>query len=868
MHALWSRAAQAQSSCRCRGCLHTATTITRRCATAVSRRRVTPADLFTACYTTILGTAAVVDAHAKEARKNDLDEKLDRARAALGSLAVQDAPNQDEAATRESSNGCSDSTGIPIGASEKEVGSSLTSTHQLLDELARSAARVYRSGTRSSFQHQNDWAAIEAAILAEEQDFGIELRHPSTPAQLAKTTQTIENLVRQLLWRCRVANDQRPQSTAEAQKERNLLEEVEKLRNGPHYPSYDNPRSNPAEAAEARALLNDSFRRIFNQAAGAEEAVGKICHNLLVSRAPPNIHNYNALLAGFNRIQRPDLAQAVVDSYFDDIKWPATQQTIVCLLNHAVAANDIEQFRNVVRRMRGVAEDGLHIRIASKEAIYSVEGRLWAEANCASRKSAWVERATRGNEVFESLIRGWLHFGQVRTASMSFVASLRGGLFVSVDTIQDLLSRCLSSLDQQSARNLLKGLVKNFENFEALLKTIHSSSPGPLCRSVSEMFYSLFDLSGLAHTPIVGGVKKSLRAILRKFRSLRIATQAGIELTEVNDVSRETMSSLATGDRYSKRLSRALATLAENSYDSPTTAMPAKAISGIPEMAALLKRFQSLEEKTLRIEAHAKVSIIYALTRIHYEGRSRLPPVDWPNRRRDERYPAVFHALQGINMKDLLSEDMLSAKMNWRCQFLRRQLLLGLPDQKLAKQLEDFACWQNIEFGTLISLYQDGPNTARRIQAQQEEASPDVIDVEGRLEDIEDATRAMLFSFVKGLDQRNLRKMYPNWYQMPLSKIYEYHHQSIDELGTWLRELETSGIPLPKDWVTKEELKTPKKKAFAVKMFRERKKRRDKLRKENQILGLSHKTPNEKTEQQLELLPREQLRFQAAIAQA
>ncbi|KAK8861992.1 hypothetical protein PGQ11_008227 [Apiospora arundinis] len=785
MHALWSRAAQAQSSCRCRGCLHTATTITRRSTTAASRRRVTAADIFTACYTTILGTAAVVDAHRKEARKKDLDEKLDRARAALSTLAIQEPPSRDEAPSRESSSNCPGSPETPIEASEGEAGSSSTSTASLLEELARLAADTYQSSTRSWLQHQVDWAAIEAAISAEEQDQDIEIRHPSTQVQLEKTTNAIETLVRQLVFRCRVPKDQTAaQSTqlAEGQKKERILEKVEKLRNGPHYPSYDNPRSDPEGAAEARALLNDSFRRIFNQVADVKEVVGKICHNLLVSRAPPNIHNYNALIAGFNRIQRPDLAQAVVDSYFADTKWPATQQTIVCLLNHAVATNDIEQFRHVVRRMRGVAEDGLHFRIINKKAIFNPHGLLWAEANCASRKHAWVERAKRGNCVFDNLIQGWLHFGKVGTASMSFVACLREGCFVSVDTIKELLSQCLSHLDQQSARRLLKGLAKNFEHFEVLMKTISSTSPPPMARSIAVMFYSLFDLSGLPYTPVVGGVTKSLRTVLLKFRSLYIVTKAKIELEEIGNASREVLRSLGTGKHYSVRVSSALALLGEKPQGIMTEAMPAKDVGLIPGLAALLKRFQALEEKTLRIEAHAKVSVIYALSGVHLDPRSYLPPVEWQNRRRNERYPAVFHALQSINLK-----DVSPGRNN-----LRRQLLLGLPDQKLAKQLIDLACWQNIEFGTLMSLYQGGPNTSKRLRIRQEEGSPRIAEVKRRLEDAEDATRALLFSFLKWRAQRDFRRVYPNWYDMPIAKLYEYHHQNINCLGTSLVELKAS----------------------------------------------------------------------------
>ncbi|KAK8086557.1 hypothetical protein PG994_001531 [Apiospora phragmitis] len=597
--------------------------ITRRATTAASRRRVTAADIFTACYTTILGTAAVLDAHRKGNRQKDLDEKLDKARAALSNLAIQEAPDRNEAPARESSSDHPASSETPIGTSQWGNGMLSTSTTALLSELGNLAASTYRSTARSWRQHQVDWAAVEAAILLEEQDPGLEIQEPNSEAHMGRTTHTIETLIRA----------------------------------GPYHPSYVNPRSDPEWASEERVLLSDSFRSAFNKAGDVTEVVGKICHNLLVSSPPPNIHNYNVLIAGFNRIQRPDLAQPVVDSYLADTRWPATQQTIVCLLNHAVATNDIEQFRNVVRRMRGVAEDGLHFRIVSKNAIVNSEGLLWAETNCASRKHAWVERAKRGNDVFDTLIRG-----------------------------------------------LLKGLAKNFENFKALVELIYTNSPTEMARSIFEMFYSLFDLSGLPYTRIAGGVKKSLRMILRKFKSLQIVTRAQIELDGIEDASSEVMGSLGTGSPYNQRVSRALETLAEKPHDSQTDIMPAEGLGGILGLAALARRCQSLEEKTLRIEAHAKVSIIYAITGVHCDTRSRLPPVDWQHRQRHERYPAVFHAVRSISTKDLLP-----GKNN-----LRRQFLRGLPNRKLAKQFKDLAWWQNLEFGTLMSLYQDGPNASKR----------------------------------------------------------------------------------------------------------------------------------------------------------
>ncbi|KAL1879401.1 hypothetical protein VTK73DRAFT_7038 [Phialemonium thermophilum] len=88
MHSIWSRAAQAQGTHR-RVCLQTANVLTRGATTGAARRKLAASDVFTACYTSIMATAAVLDAKYKDARRKELDEKIDEARAGLEELRKQ-----------------------------------------------------------------------------------------------------------------------------------------------------------------------------------------------------------------------------------------------------------------------------------------------------------------------------------------------------------------------------------------------------------------------------------------------------------------------------------------------------------------------------------------------------------------------------------------------------------------------------------------------------------------------------------------------------------------------------------------------------------------------------------------------------------
>ncbi|KAI0136969.1 hypothetical protein BJ170DRAFT_677830 [Xylariales sp. AK1849] len=767
MQTLWSRAAQAQSSCRCRVCHHSANALVRRSTTTASRRKVTASDIFTACYTTILGTAAVLDAKRKNARRKELDAKLENARASLSSFAVQDAPSLPEDRGQETWATSADEARNHKGAMKM---TETIDTAALLDELGQLATTTYVSRPRSSWlQSQIDWVHVEAAITAEEGNPDIFLRHPKNDQQMEKTTRMVEALVQQLLWQSQNhpgAPSHGVNGPTESFKDDRVLEEVEELNRS--YPSYESHHADPMAATEARSLLSETFRRIFNKASSAKDAVGKICYNLLQSSAAPNIHNYNTLIAGFNRIQRPDLAQIVVDSYLDNVRWPATQQTMVCLLNHARGINNLEHFREIVARMRGTAGDGLHFRIFHRDAIYDEPGLRWAHKYAANRKHAYVERAPRGNEVFDSLIRGWLHFGKVDTAGMCFVACLRNGRLITIDTIYQLLTKCLATLNQQTARAMLDGLAKNFEKFERLTEYILAQSSTQTARKITDMFFALFDLCALPYKPMAGTVRKALSDVVEVFRNHHIVTQARLEVQEIAESSYSIIEQIGSSKPLTSKLDRALDLLSSIETNRLWDFKVDRGFRSLVAMAALVKRYQSLEERTKRIDVHVKVLIIKHVTGHDLDVAARLPPVDWQNRQWDEKCPASFYALQSID----LGLGPLTTNG------LKAQLLAGLPDQDLAKKFEAFAAWGNLSFPSLISFYD--PRQRQFVRNPRKLASLSLQKnryVEEKALNIEETTKAILFCQLSGKKQKRLREFYRDWRGMPLTKLVEYNNQ-------------------------------------------------------------------------------------------
>ncbi|KAJ8107646.1 hypothetical protein ONZ43_g6671 [Nemania bipapillata] len=169
MQTLWSRAVQAQSSCRCRICLTPTNALIRRSASAAPlRRKVTVADIFTACYTTILGTAALIDARRKNERRQALDGELDRARASLKQLGVQEPWSSRGGENGDLDGGTLAPRKLPTWRERPPDNKEIVS---LLEELKSTHNLTSRPfAHRLWIQDQIDWADIEAAIVLEEED--------------------------------------------------------------------------------------------------------------------------------------------------------------------------------------------------------------------------------------------------------------------------------------------------------------------------------------------------------------------------------------------------------------------------------------------------------------------------------------------------------------------------------------------------------------------------------------------------------------------------------------------------------------------------------------------------------------------------
>ncbi|KAI1480590.1 hypothetical protein F4774DRAFT_76558 [Daldinia eschscholtzii] len=766
MHSLFSRAVQAQSSCRCRLCLHSGHSIVRRSTNIAPRRKVTVADIFTACYTTILGTATVIDARRKEVRKKELDEKLEKARAALGSSSAQNTSSQPGG---EVDNPDSDSATASRTCSDGLRRRNHPLTSGLLQELGVLCEITRRPVSRPSWiQTQIEWAQVESAIVAEELDPENVLREPKSDQQLRRTTATVVELVNQLIDRSRTYKSTRSQDV-ETSVDEAVYKELKDMLLTFNYPSYNQPNEDPNEAARTRFLLGESIRRIFNHAADAKEVVAKICFNILTVGVPPSIHTYNTMIAGFNRIQRPDLAQTVIDSYIHRTTWPATEQTAVCLLDHYRGVNQEDGIRDIIQRMRGVRGDGLHFRIIDKKAIYTRDWLAWAIENCASRKYAYVERMRRTDAVFTSIIKGWLYCGELGNASMAFVTCIRYGGTIAIQTLQELFTACLSTVNYSAARRLAGGLAKNIRSFATWIDCIIRQESIDTSRRLIMSLSNLVDLCRLpfSFTP----VSKPYDQALQVLKSLINLTRFELEIEEAANLCMATLEEITSSGPLISRLDKALATLELTQQSRQKAARSLAHFGRLAELFSIERRCRDLETRIKNTTALTKATILKIKTGYELDPSAILTSKQessiWYQREyflwyQRNRHDSLVNALQNIQISwgPMTKDD------------IRSQLLRRLPDPVLSRRLGESGHPENLAIRALTSFY--ASNITHTNGLEDAIYGAPISQLEQELADIENTIRAILFAHLSGDTQRKLRFQYPNFYKMPFKKLYKY----------------------------------------------------------------------------------------------
>jgi len=478
MQVLWSRA-QARAACRCGSCLHAA--IARRTTTAAGRRRLKVSDLFTACYSTILATAALADAKVKEDRRKEWDRVIAEAKAGIPISdpdcveGTQSQPTSHSWVPTSSSDGWSQAQG---GLSKTTWGrngwavppqaqtTSLESKLRLLDSKLREASVSSESIAEQEVaecasaepESGNEWAE-------ELDDAELPPREPKKELHLRKMEEMVAKLVDRLLSHTNIMSVESSSATGQIdirEQMNDMVQRIETLRMGfTRLPTYCWDDADSVQ--EQRAALHRSLTTLSDRSTPSKPSIdlmlAKICYNLLICTAPPSISTYNTLLRAFNRLRQPHLNEIVIDSYFYESKLKLTESTGRLILDHYRVKADANGFNTMVKRMGG-HDKSMRIKRRHTNDLWRKSVKIWATTNKVILREAHLyQKMPRGAVIFDSLICGSLEMQSVRSAIRHVRAAFKEGCEVTAETLCKVIKGCLVEFDRLAGISLLRAIL-------------------------------------------------------------------------------------------------------------------------------------------------------------------------------------------------------------------------------------------------------------------------------------------------------------------------------------------------------------------------------------------------------------------------
>ncbi|CAI6251793.1 unnamed protein product [Periconia digitata] len=128
---------------------------------------------------------------------------------------------------------------------------------------------------------------------------------------------------------------------------------------GPGIPSYHQDRD--GDFYEITMQMNAAIRKLFDEIPRGNDKyyenqlslmLARVCHNLLISSAAPDLQTFNILLTGFKRNRLPELVSHVIKT-FDRCKIRPNEISCAVILDHYAETDNPDAFSKYVARMRG-----------------------------------------------------------------------------------------------------------------------------------------------------------------------------------------------------------------------------------------------------------------------------------------------------------------------------------------------------------------------------------------------------------------------------------------------------------------------------------------------------------------------------------
>ena len=217
---------------------------------------------------------------------------------------------------------------------------------------------------------------------------------------------------------------------------------------------------------EMNNALKSIFRHRPTEPGRTKVLVAKICHNLLVSPAPPDIQTYNILITGFARLEQPDLCSVVIESLLET-KIRLNEITCAAILGFYTRTNQPTEFSNFVALMRGINQ-GLMLAKPNIWISNAGKSRLVRLSNGKT-----VQRVHQSPLIFDALMHGVLRFAGCDRAMEIYHEIKSDGWGLSRKGLMMFLEDCAKQNDWANGSlvweeiRMLKDETKTMEKREA-----------------------------------------------------------------------------------------------------------------------------------------------------------------------------------------------------------------------------------------------------------------------------------------------------------------------------------------------------------------------------------------------------------------
>ncbi|KAL2108871.1 hypothetical protein VUR80DRAFT_3246 [Thermomyces stellatus] len=518
MQSLLTRAGRARN-CGCKTCFGVAKTIVRRSTTG-AEVKVSYRHAFTTLYTSILATAAVVDAKYKDDRRKHLEDQISEARDAVARLQLQNAVAEAEvrstALETVAHNGAADNE-KPTALGRAEVHPSMTAQPGKLESSTAPIFKQYGGKHWDIFHEPKEAATLRALTRSDYRMLERMLKlsakrdKPLVPGLTQDDwTHNIEELVHFLLLehdRVAALQDKPP---ARSQ----LREAIDRLKSA-GYPNARSPGDDPMAIRDHSFRLYRRMARDIDAATDVFGAIERICYNLLTSQQPLTAHTYYTMIVHLNKSGLHNAAQCVLKCYIARFRQHIRQHHPE---SQAVILNHDREFKNYAAAYRNVNV------ILNNTPTYLLS-------------------SPSGECVLDSAVRAFAHFRDITHAVVLFCYGLSLGLTIGAQALLQLIGLCIWKLDRTLALKLVRAFTDHPREFESML----TAEPGAYSVLLHQVNY-LLDIANLWRHP------SKLRAQLEthgldpeRFRRFRMSM-------EIHNIHQQSSQIQRTTERIQKTL--------------------------------------------------------------------------------------------------------------------------------------------------------------------------------------------------------------------------------------------------------------------------------------------------------------------------